>query len=424
MSAPATVARSKAPDASGATPAESRTPTFGARLRRSRTWLVFAALAVAAALILFIVQGLGGPSGEPLGPADASPAGSKAVVEVLRAHGVAVEEVRTFDRATESARRGATVFAADLAGFLDTDQWRELAGDAERLVVADPDFGALQAIAPGVDQGGIASGALESAGCDLRAAARAGTLSDGQSLVRIDDDAAADGWVGCFADGDAFALAHRPAEDGGEITIVGGATVFQNGTIAQEGNAALALGLLGERADLVWYLPGPADVEGAAPTLADLTPGWVSPVLVLGALVAVAAGVWRGRRFGPLVAEDLPVDVPAHETAEGRARLYRSAVAREHALDQVRIAAVRRIAAVLRLPRSAPVDEVALAAAGATGRDPVAVHGVLVGRPPAGDREFVELSAAVGELEASVRAAVSPDSTRDPNREDPTGRRP
>ena len=80
--------------------------------------------------------------------------------------------------------------------------------------------------------------------------------------------------------------------------------VFENEHVDEAGNAALAIGLLGASDELVWYLPGPADADAAeAPTLAELTPGWVSPVMVLAIVVAIAAGVWRGRRFGPLVVE-------------------------------------------------------------------------------------------------------------------------
>ena len=53
------------------------------------------------------------------------------------------------------------------------------------------------------------------------------------------------------------------------------------------------------------------------------------PVIVLLLTAGLAAAIWRGRRFGPLVPERLPVTVRAAETTEGRARLY------AHARDAV-----------------------------------------------------------------------------------------
>jgi hypothetical protein len=263
--------------------------------------------------------------------------------------------------------------------------------------------------------------------CDVRAAERAGVVSDGQRLLTIDDAAQGEGWQGCFRDGEfGYAVAIGPGSAGGELALVAATTVFTNDRIDDEGNAALAIGLLGASDELVWYLPGPGDADSAAaPTLADLTPGWVSPVIVLAIAVLIAAGVWRGRRFGPLVAENLPVQVPAGETSEGRARLYARSSARGHAVDQLRIGTIERLAALLRLPRSADVESVAQAASTATGRDAASVMRVLIVDVPAHDRDLVDLARELGRLEHDVRRSIRPDSPGhddDPTR--PTGRRP
>jgi hypothetical protein len=199
----------------------------------------------------------------------------------------------------------------------------------------------------------------------------------------------------------------------------------------------------------VWYLPGPGDTDAtAAPTIGELTPGWVSPVMVLLIAVVIAAGIWRGRRFGPLVVEQLPVHVPAGETSAGRARLYARSAARVHALDQLRIGAIGRIAVTLRLPRSTPVEQVADAAARATGRDAATVQRLLVDDLPSRDRELVDLAGELARLEDDVRlvlgsgasgaatpgpaasdptapaAAASDPDLDEPDRTDPAGRRP
>ena len=415
--------------APGPGPAESLTPTVREHLRRRRAWIVIAVVLVLGAIALLVLQGGLRPPGPTLGPANAAPAGSKALVEVLRQHGVDVTEASSLEAATDLARGGATVLLSDELGVLDAERLDDLAAASDRLVVVAPAFDALRTLAPGIRLGGVASGPLDDVACDVRAAERAGELSDGQGLVTLDDEAAADGWQGCFRDGKAFAMAAGPSPSGGELTIVAASTVFENQYIDEAGNAALAIGLLGASDTLAWYLPGPADVDAdTAPTLTELTPGWVSPVLVLAIAVTVAAGVWQGRRLGPLVVERLPVQVPAGETSEGRARLYARGAARGHALDQLRVGAIGRIAAVLRLPRSAPAHAVAEAAAAATRRDPAAVVRLLIGPEPAGDREFVDLAAELDRLEAEVAASVRPERDRrpggDPDHPSQTGRRP
>ena len=401
------------------------TPTVRGFLRRSRAWIVIAAVLVLGALIVMVIQGGARTPGSPLAADNPAPAGAKALVEVLRDHGVVVTEARSFDAALDAADGAATVLLYDEYAILDERRLTELSETAERLIVVEPGFTVLETLAPGVRFAGAASGPLDDVACDLGPAERAGSLSDGQRLVTVDDEAADAGWQGCFRDGDfGFAVANGPAPSGAELTIVGSTSVFANQTITESGNAALAIGLTGASDELVWYLPGPGDADAAdAPTLAELTPGWVSPVMVLAFVVVIVAGVWQGRRFGPLVVERLPVHVPAGETSQGRARLYARAASRTHALDQLRIGAVIRIARTLRLPRSAGVDEVADAAARATGRDGTSVHRLLAAELPADDRSLVDLAAGLAELEAEVQRSIDPRSAPT-DRDDPTGRRP
>ncbi|UOE44529.1 DUF4350 domain-containing protein [Agromyces larvae] len=419
------------------------TPTVRAALRRARTWIVLGAVLVVGAIVVLVVQGGLRAPGPALGADNAAPSGARALVQVLRGQGVEVTVAHRLDAAVDAAD-GATVLLYDEFGLLDRASLRRLAGAADGLVIAAPGFAALEALAPGVRLAGTAVGDLDEADCDLRAAERAGELGAGQRLLTVDDAAADAGWVGCFPDDDhGFALVVGPSVSGGELSLVPSTAVFANDTIDERGNAALALGLLGSREHLVWYLPGPADAEPAAATAGELTPGWVSPVLVLLLVVGLAAAIWRGRRFGPLVIEDLPVEVPAGETAEGRARLYARGTGRLHALDQLRIGSVGRLTALLRLPRSAPLSEVITATAAATGRAPIDVESVLVAAVPAGDRELVDLADRLAALEQQVRdalgpaasgpaasrpAASGPATTRDPAASDPTtdprGRRP
>ncbi|WP_157414883.1 DUF4350 domain-containing protein [Agromyces allii] len=414
-------------------------PTIGALLRRGRTWLVLAGVLVVGVLVLFVIQGGVRAQAGLLDPESPGSRGSGALVEVLRSHGVEVAPTRSLDAALDAvaaADGAATLLLFDEFATLDADGLDALAASGARLVVVEPGFRALEALTPGVRMAGAADGVLDDADCDVRPAIRAEALSDGQRLLTIDDDARSAGWHGCFSQDDGFAAAFGPSPGSGggdadpsaasaPLSLVAATTVFENSRIDEDGNAAFAIGLLGATPDLVWYLPGPADAEAtAAPTLGELTPGWVSPVLVLGLVVTVVAGLWRGRRLGPLVVERLPVTVPAGETRQGRARLYARSAQRTHALDQMRVAAIRRLAVALRLPRTSEVAAVARAAAAATGRDATSVMRLLVDELPANDARFVALAAALDDLERDVAAASRPDTGVRPAHPGPTAAGP
>jgi hypothetical protein len=131
-------------------------------------------------------------------------------------------------------------------------------------------------------------------------------------------------------------------------------------------------------------------------------------VLLLLLLVFVAAAIWRGRRFGPLVVENLPVVVRAGETREGRARLYQRSSARLRAADALRIGAIGRLARAVGLPRVSTADEVADAVAAATRRDRASIRGILIDDIPSTDAQLLALSDALAELERATAAAVTP----------------
>ena len=167
---------------------------------------------------------------------------------------------------------------------------------------------------------------------------------------------------------------------------------------------------MGRHPLVVWYVPGPGDTDLTGdPTLGELTPPWVSPVIVLLLVAGIVAGVWRGRRFGPLVPERLPVTVRASETTEGRARLYARSRDAVHALDQLRISALGRLSRLLGLGPAASAGEIADAAADRLGWDRRAVRGILIDELPANDADLVALRDRLRHLEEAVRQAVRPE---------------
>ena len=413
MSAPATA---PAP-AALATP-ETRTPRQA--LRRAGTWIALASLAVLVAVASLAVSGAA-RQGDALAPDNAAPGGTQALARVLEAQGVEVTLATTLAGARAAVGDGedTTLVLGATSDRLDDDRLAEVGRLATRTVLLAPDFRTLQAIAPDVAAGGAAESADRAldAVCALPAARAAGSVPDDAPVFRyLGDDASAA--VTCFPDdtGDAFALLEVPAAlaPGGTVTVLGADPILTNDRVAEQGSAALALGVLGERPRLVWYTPSPDDAAtDAPPTLGELTPGWVTPAILLLGTAALAAAVWRGRRFGPLVVERLPVVVRADETAEGRARLYQRADARGHALDALRVGTVDRLASTLALGRLASVDDVVAASAAALREDPAAVRRLLLDDRPRTDRDLVDLAGRLAALERRVARAADPtDPTR------------
>lgn len=412
--------------AQGDSVAPAVSPTVRRTARRAVPWIVLGAIAVLVALT-GLALGAGRPlGGDPLSATNPGPAGAKALAQVLGRHGVTVTTAGSLDAVRSAAGDDATILVYDPKGNLDGAGYDQLTALAGTVVVVEPDFAALQALAPAVHAAG-GPGAAASAGCGLPAALRA---------VRIDpratantEQAAAPGTfragadadaTACFEDAEGRASLVAASSGGRTVYLLGSAAVLMNDGIDRLGNAALGLNLLGGHRTLVWYLPGLVDrpVTGP-PDLASLTPGWVTPVVILLALVFVAAAVWRGRRFGPLVVEHLPVVVRASETREGRARLYARSSARLRAADALRIGTIGRLCTSTGLPRSATTVEIAEAVVALTGRGLAGVLSLLIEERPRTDRELIDLSDRLAELERATAVAASPDSPRSNGRMEP-----
>lgn len=380
------------------------TPTVRTAVRRIRFWVGAALLVLVVVVITSIATG-GARGGAPLAADNAAPAGAKAVVEVLRSQGVNVVATASLDETRAAIDGPATVIVID-SGYLDAGQWVQVRDLAQRVIVVQPAFLELQSLAPQVAQAGSLAPPL-AADCSLGAVQRAGTVSGPASGYRLIADAP--DAVTCLGSDDRFALISLPTETG-ELLVLGASGALSNEWVGLDGNAAFALALLGQHETLVWYRPTMADVDPGQvpPTAGELTPSWVVPVLVLLLAVFIAAAMWRGRRFGPLVVENLPVTPRASETMHGRARLYQRSASRLRALDALRIGALERIAADCGLPRTTSVDEVIVAVVAVTGRPEREVRELLVDAVPHSDAELVDRSDALALLERAVRAAVRP----------------
>jgi hypothetical protein len=361
---------------------------------------------VAAFVVLVAVIGallVPRTTGQALDPASATPEGTRAVAQILRREGVRVDRVRHLEDAVRGAGPGSTLVIVD-TDLLGPDQLDRLAGipPGAALVLVAPDAIVLNRLAPRVRPAGVVPVAVRPAGCPDPDARAAGPARAGGRLYTQD------GGTSCYRDrrDPSAAALVRTSVVGREVTVLGQPQVLTNAYLAEDGNAALALRLLGHDPVLTWYLPDPLELGAGKepPTLGELLPDWVGwAVLQLGVAAAVAL-VWRSRRLGRLVTEPLPVVVRASETQEGRARLYRSSRARSRAAATLRTACLRRLAARLDVPPDTTADGVALLVAGTLGWPGDDVRDVLLGPAPVDDPSLVRLAGRLDALEEAVRA--------------------
>ena len=386
---------------------EILTPTTRVRVRRWVYWIVAFTVVLIIAVVGLLVRG-STQIGQALDATNPGPGGAKALVEVLRQQGVDVTVTSTLADTEKAVTDTAntTLFVYDRDFILDETDNSRIVELADTLVLLDPNYDLLELAAPAIAMAGSVEGTLQ-ADCDVFAATQADEIAgDGSGYRIVDDTVDAEG---CFTtDDDIYSLV-RVESAGKTVSVIGATSALTNEFIGDRGNAALALNLLGENESLVWYIPGIGDLLGeSAPTLGELSPPWVTPSILLVLLGGITAAVWRGRRFGPLVIENLPVIVRSSETMQGRARLYQSNSTRLHALDALRIGTISRVAAACGLPRAATVDDVIAAVASVTGRDIQSVRALLIDADPGSDRDLVSLSDDLLELEQHVATKLKP----------------
>ena len=336
-------------------------PDTGRIWAAARGPLLIGAVILATAVVITLLRGSG--EGGALDPRSFRPDGSHAVAELLRQNGVSVELTGDV-----SAVDGATLFVThpDLI-------------DPERLAGLSRAAAATVLVAPA---GGLGRVEVQTRqpGCAL--AERAGAVETGGSTYS--------GEQSCY---------DSTLVRTGTVTTIGFGGVFTNDDLDEEGNAALALSLLGQHERLVWYLPSAAD-RSQQKALTDLVPaGWLFGALQLG-VAAVVIALWRARRLGRVVPERLPVVVRAAETVEGRARLYRSSHAAAHAAAVLRQATRDRLAPLLGVP---PGDDPSEEIAARTSRPAPRVRALLYDDGPVDDRGLVALADELDALENEVR---------------------
>ena len=347
-------------------------------VRRNRG-AVALAFAVVAVLALLASLTVGGKSG-PLDPDAYDPSGAHAISVLLQERGVAVHRTTDLPQTQALADSRSTVFVP-LPDLLSNEELQALADLPSDLVIAGADPLSLGAVDDSIDVARPVRVKTRSAGCSWAVATNAGRAEVGGYRYHGGTDS-------CYGS----SLVRLPSR---QLVLLGDPELMVNDHLAHEGNAALAIGLLGQQPSLLWLVPDPnRPVIGDRPVQDpnDLLPDWVGAATTQLLVALTVLALWRARRLGRVVPEPLPVVVRAAETIEGRGRLYRAAHARRTAADELRAGIRARLGPRVGAGRNPAAETLVAAVAGHTGRTAEEVTALLYGPQPADDGALVRLA--------------------------------
>ncbi|HWC23395.1 MAG TPA: DUF4350 domain-containing protein [Flexivirga sp.] len=337
-------------------------------------------------------------SSEPLDPASAAPDGSRAVAQVLGQHGVDVQiahRVREFDT---SDVQGATLVLTrpQLLSPNTLQRTMALAANARRVVIVDADPSTIKALGLPVPQ----ADPLESQPVSRCTVPWLDSLRLSYADISYRPS---DAGRTCFGEGGEGAVVVLPAQGHApETVLLGSHAVLSNKSVVDADNAAIILRTLGATDRLVWFAPslatGDSDVAQG-----PKWPAWFHPAIWLAGAVILIVIVWRGRRFGRLVPEPLPVVVPAGETTRSRGQLYRKAHDHTRASAVLRLATRTRLARYLGLAPNGRPETLIERTARAAEHDPHQVAELLYGADPPDDEAMTALAQHLQQLERQVR---------------------
>ncbi|HEY3924405.1 MAG TPA: DUF4350 domain-containing protein [Acidothermaceae bacterium] len=366
------------------------------RWRRSRVLVGAGVVLVIGAIVVALGSG---KTGKPLDPQSYSPSGTHALSVLLAQRGVHVLRETDAATAVDVAVPGMTLVVVS-PQLLSTDELTIIASSRADLVVVGAGLDETQALSLPLATQPDDGNTLRQPSCSLRAATVAGSaqLKGGGYTVP-------NGGQGCYPDGgDGFALVTF-ATSGHRVTLLSDGTPLMNSSLGNDGNAALALGLLDTHADVVWLVPpqiAPVSSTSGGASVESLLPSRLKWAFLQLVIAVIVIAIWRGRRLGRLVPEDLPVVVRQSETVRGRSRLYRRSHSLDTAAEALRDGARARLGHRLGLGLRPQPQALVQAVAARVGQPAAQVEALLYGSTPADDPTLVTLAQALTALEQEV----------------------
>ncbi|MDO5672181.1 MAG: DUF4350 domain-containing protein [Actinomycetaceae bacterium] len=350
------------------------------------------ALLISAVFIAFLTTS---KTSRPFALDNPKPDGMMALAQVLNKRGVEIRELHS-NRDLRPATNQTIVIVN--ASALNDEQMTEILSTGSNIVVLDgyKTYSLQDLVKPAygiVDEGGKVE-------CHNPIALRAKSVGSFRGSVVPSFGAKGEG---CFAspssndeDGYGFvSVQHRDAS----IHVLASPEILTNENADQLGNAALGLGIMGKYPQLRWvYGTEYAQASNESPSIYFPQLMWLLILSTVSVLLFAAA---KGRRFGRVVAEQMPVVIHAAESVRGRGRLYTKARSFEQATRALRHAARTQLSARLGLPPGAPDYVFTNALAQHTGAQERYLQDLFFGPSPTTERALHALTSNLDNIQHS-----------------------
>ncbi len=354
------------------------------------TLFVLTGLVILSIFVLVFVRVPSG--GQTLSPSSTNLDGTRALAEILRDNGVAVDQVNPID--VQQLAGPDTTLVIDASAIMDQDVIDTLVNSRATIVLTANTW---------PDEWGLAGDPIYIANARLRAESDDEDAQEARGIGPIEwifmpsnDDV-----IGCFPARNGYVWVQHP--DHAQISYVADDRLFMNEFLAQEGNAAFVLRKLGSHPQVYWVAGNAFDGgDGGATAIWAGLPAWFFP---FAAALTLTLGWWalhKGRRFGKLVPEPLPVVVPASEVNEGRSILYERGKNHAHAASALRAGTISRLAKGRGIPKDATPDVVITTLTRVSGYPPHVLAELLYDRPIEDDSDLITLATELDRFERDV----------------------
>ncbi|MDO5034807.1 MAG: DUF4350 domain-containing protein [Actinomycetaceae bacterium] len=320
----------------------------------NKTWLPWILITLIGAFIL-------GPIAFPAEreyyrgePESTAPEGTRAAFQVLKKQGIDTKiaynanQIGNLDHDTT-----LIVLPAPFLGILNTEAIEKAAKNAGRVVL-------IETAQHDLEQLGLYPTGKTASPKDIKLAehsntceAYTGKARRAESTMRRTNPGG--DTLQCFTDETGALLTIWPNRDGTDYVTLEDLSILTNRDITLHDHAALTLTLLGSLPKAVIYYEMPSD-EYLLPQnqgIWPLLPPWAFWAGITLLLAATALTYAKGRRFGPLASERLPVIINAGETERAGASLAREGKHVQWALTMAQSRARRNLKKALYLPANA-----------------------------------------------------------------------
>ncbi len=367
-------------------------PNLSTRSRRTAWVVVFALAVVATALII----GAPASSRPPLDPRSTTPDGTKALALLLNGLGAHVDLGRTAPSSTD----GVALVLQDHLNESDRSRLNAWVNRGGRLVTTDPASN-LAGVAPDQSTRDRILGGRIPLGlgpkCAIPALSAVGTINpDGDILLH-----AGPNQTGCFPAGSGFLVVARD-QGAGTVVIVGGPAIWENGNLGDADNSVLAASLLAPTPGTNVTFIGQSQFGAGNRGLLSLISPRVKEALwgLLGAFALLV--LWKARRLGRPVPEELPVELPGSGLVAATGNLLQESRQRSHAASILRSDLKQLMVDRMGIDPKLSDESAAEVVSARAGIPLERVGAALLGPPPRSDDELVALAVSLEEIRQEV----------------------